>query len=324
MRRLTKLFLISAAGVALLYGLSRRSSCVPRAASSASEDTERIAVQRCDLVETVSAPGSVRPANRTGVRSPVRGRLEELSVAEGSVVTNGQRLGWISTAERAALLDAARLRGDAELTRWKEMYRPVPLLAPTDGIVMARLAEPGQYVGPEADILVLRDRLVAVAQVDEADIARVATSQWAVVTLDAYPGLSITGRVSRLAAEARTVNGVALFDAEVDAPGLPRAARVGLSADCIFQVGVRKGTLVLPEDAVRGNGSEDTVSMTGPGGRPFDRPVRTGARESGLVEILSGLHEGDMVHRKRTVGSDPCRRDSPIIPITHRAQEARP
>lgn len=80
---------------------------------------KRYRVHSGDLVQSVQATGNVQPLNRLELRPPVAGRVEQVLVQEGDYVKRGQTLAWISSSERAALLDAARAQGEAELKKWE-------------------------------------------------------------------------------------------------------------------------------------------------------------------------------------------------------------
>ena len=70
-----------------------------------------IKVERGDLKVTVATTGTVKPQNRVEIKPPIPGRIEELFFDEGAVVRKGQILGFLSSTDRAALLDAARAKG---------------------------------------------------------------------------------------------------------------------------------------------------------------------------------------------------------------------
>jgi len=55
----------------------------------------------------ISTTGTVQPQNRLEIKPPISGRIEEILVKEGQIVTVGQILAWMSSTERAALLDTA-------------------------------------------------------------------------------------------------------------------------------------------------------------------------------------------------------------------------
>ena len=91
-------------------------------------------VKRGDIEMRVTSTAVVQPRNRLEIKPPIAGRIEQVLVREGQTVDKGQVLGWMSSTERAALLDAARTRGPEELQRWEELYRPTPIVAPIRGL----------------------------------------------------------------------------------------------------------------------------------------------------------------------------------------------
>src|SRR4051812_1144005 len=60
------------------------------------------------IQDTVDATGGVAPLNRVEIKPPISGRIERLLVDEGTRVKSGQTLAWMSSSDRAAILDAAR------------------------------------------------------------------------------------------------------------------------------------------------------------------------------------------------------------------------
>ncbi len=152
-----------------------------------------VSVSRGDLELTILSTGVVQPRNRLEIKPPIAGRAEQVLVQEGQHVTKGQIMAWMSSTERAALIDAARARGPEELKRWEELYRATPVLAPINGTVILRSVEPGQtFTGNDA-VFVMSDRLTVKAQVDETDIAQIRLRQPAQLVLDAYPDQPFAG-----------------------------------------------------------------------------------------------------------------------------------
>lgn len=71
---------------------------------------------------TILSTGTVQPENRLEIKPPIAGRVDKVLIHEGEHVKKGQILAWMSSGERAALLDAARADGPEEVKRWTEMY----------------------------------------------------------------------------------------------------------------------------------------------------------------------------------------------------------
>jgi macrolide-specific efflux system membrane fusion protein len=227
------------------------------------------------------------------------GRVEEVLVREGDYVKRGQVLAWLSSTERAALVDAARARGPEALKRWEELYKAAPLLAPISGQVISRDTEPGQSISQADKVVVLSNRLIVKAQVDETDIAKVRQGQDAEIRLDAYAREKVPAKVGHIAYEARTVNNVTMYDIDVLPQKVPGFMRSGMTANVAFTTEQREGVLLLPLEAVTRSRREAFVLVAGPGpdgaSKPVSRSVKVGLDDGSQVEIESGLKEGEMV-----------------------------
>jgi len=256
-----------------------------------------VKVERGDVELTIVATGVVEPQNRVEIKPPIAGRIEEVVVEEGQRVAKGEILAWMSSTDRAALLDAARARGAEEVARWEDLYKAAPLLAPLDGVIIARKVEPGQTVTSADIVLVLSDRLIVKAQVDETDIGKVREQQAAEIELDAYPGQSIPARVDHIAYEAETVNNVTVYEVDVLPGEVPEFMRSGMTADVTFHVERVVGVLTLPAEAIRRGEEGDSVQVAGerPQDPPQTVPVETGVDNGKSIEITGGLSEGQTV-----------------------------
>src|SRR3977135_4131036 len=72
-----------------------------------SVDVRMEAVQKRDLVASVTASGQVRPQTKVDVASDVSGKIMKLSVKEGQMVTAGQFLLQIDQSQPQAAVDRA-------------------------------------------------------------------------------------------------------------------------------------------------------------------------------------------------------------------------
>ena len=270
-------------------------SCHRGGAKASKETFRRVQATRQDLRVTKTATGEVKPQNRVEVKPAIPGRIEEILVREGDSVTQGQVLAWMSSTDRAALLDAARAQGPEVLARWEAAYKAAPLMSPLVGTVIVRAVEPGQTVTTSDPVLVVADRLIVKAQVDETDIAAIALGQAASMTLDAYPEQPIPAHVDHIAYEAKTVNNVTIYEVDVLPDEVPDFMRSGMTATVTFTVTDKPGALVVPSEAVHHDDAGASVMTPGKNGRPVRRDVTAGVADGKWVEIVSGLQEGDAV-----------------------------
>lgn len=254
-------------------------------------------VQRGDIAKYVLSTGAVAPENKLNIQAPIAGRAEQVLVDQGSKVKKGQVLAWISSTERAALLDSARSEGAAELKKWEEIYRPTPVMAPIDGMIITRSIQPGQTFTTTDAILVMSDHLIVQAQIDETDIAQIQLKQEAAIELDAYPGQTIHGRVSKIAYDSKTTNNVTTYEVDVLPEAVPPYMRSGMTANVTFPTGSKTGTLVIPSDAVKTKEGRPYVLVPPPKGKdPAQREITLGISDGKRVEVLTGLNEGETIY----------------------------
>jgi len=265
-----------------------------------------VSVTRGDIDATILSTGVVQPRNRLEIKPPIAGRAEQVLVQEGERVTKGQIMAWMSSTERAALIDAARARGPEELKRWEELYRPTPVLAPIDGTIILRSVEPGQtFTGSDA-VFVMSDRLTIKAQVDETDISRIRLRQHAQLMLDAYPNQTFAGAVDQIAYDAKNVNNVTTYQVDVLPKKAPSFMRSGMTANVRFVTESRQDVLLVPSEAVKSRGSKNTVRLAAasPDDQPEEKEIKIGLTDGRVTEVLDGLKENDkvLVQKLRTGG----------------------
>ena len=250
-------------------------------------------VTRGPIEVTVQSTGTVHPRNRIEIKPPLAGRAEEVVVREGQRVRKGQVLLWMSSSERAALIDAARARGPEEVKRWEEFYRATPVVAPIDGTVIQRTVEPGQSFAATDALLVIADRLLVEAQVDETDIAKIRVQLPARIQLDAYPEDIVPATVGAVAYEAKTVNNVTTYTVDVLPSKVPPTMRSGMTATVTFVLATKENVLHVPAHALRDKDGRKSVLVPDAKGAPREQVVETGLTDGRQTEIRSGLADGD-------------------------------
>ncbi len=258
---------------------------------------EEILVARGSISSAVSTTGVVEPKNRLKIQSSIGGRVEEILVAEGQHVKKGEVLALLSSTERAALLDAARVQGKSEESYWKKVYKETAIIAPLDGQIIVRSIDPGQAVTASDSLFVLSDHLIVKAYVDETDIGRVKIGQKAVIGLDAYPDIRVNGVVDHIYYESHLQNNVNIYNVDVIPERIPEVFRSGMSANIEILVQEKQGVLLLPIGAVQSRKGK-TVVLLKKGGTEKGvryRAVRTGLQDGRNIEILEGLSDNEAV-----------------------------
>ncbi|MFC1620708.1 efflux RND transporter periplasmic adaptor subunit [Candidatus Omnitrophota bacterium] len=243
----------------------------------------------------VTTTGVVEPQNRLELKPSISGRIEEILVKEGIHVNKGDILAWMSSTERAALVDAARSQGEETLEYWEEAYKKTPIISPIDGEVIVRAVEPGQTVATSDAVLVLSDRLVVSGQFDETDIGRVKVGQEALITLDAYPDIKIEGVVDHVAYESETINNVTIYDVDVLPKDIPDTLRSGMSVTVEVIEKKAENVITIPSSVIYYDGKRQFVLVNDHRGKTQERDVEIGLNNDQTAEIISGLSLEDNV-----------------------------
>jgi macrolide-specific efflux system membrane fusion protein len=252
---------------------------------------------RGNLSQTVATVGTVKPQNRLEIKPPITGRVEKILVREGQQVKVGEILALMSSTERATLIDAARLKGDKEFKYWQRAYKETPLIAPIDGVVIVRDVEPGQTVSAGDAVLVLSDRLIVEADVDETDIGELKEGQKAIIGLDAYPKIKIDAVVDHISHESQIVSNVTIYKVDVLPREIPDVFRSGMSANVEVFVKEVKDALLIPSDAVVHEKNGTFVRMKdSASGEMRNVPITMGLESEGQVQVVSGISEGDTIY----------------------------
>ena len=283
--------------ISLLIVLSLGISlAIKKSKKSTEEIIREISPAYGDIRIFISTTGIVQPQNRLEIKPLISGRIEKILVKEGEKVKAGEILVWMSSTERAALLDAARSQGEKTLQYWQEVYKPAPLIAPIDGEIIVRAVEPGQTVTSSDAVIVLSDRLIVKAQVDETDIGKVKLGQTAVISLDAYPQIKVKAAVDHISYESKIINNVTIYEVDILPERVPEVFRSGMSAEVNIVEKNKEGVLLIPIEAVKQDKEGSFVFFSqGIGKKPVRQEIKSGISDGKNIEIISGLGEEDKI-----------------------------
>jgi RND family efflux transporter MFP subunit len=162
--------------------------------------------------------------------------------------------------------------------------------APFDGVVSVVDARPGQIIALQTPIatLISSGRTVE-ARVSEEKFAGIAVGQKASVEFLGYEGKVFDAKVSKVlpTAEAATQRYVVYLDVDIPVDKLVP----GLTGETVIDVDTHPMALLAPRRALIGGNRLLVVRD----GRIEERTIKLGYTSLTLVEVLSGVEEGDLV-----------------------------
>lgn len=207
-------------------------------------------------------------------------------------------------AARAAVsnAEAAVSSSRAAITAAETALEGTEIRSPVAGHVTRVLVAVGDRVAPGAiaaglfpvqvmDLGVLRIE----AQASETDVVDLAVDQDATITFDALDDITLDGHVCEIESVGILVQGVPTYPVRVCLDNTDARVRVGLTATVNVGTGRAENVLLLPSRAVALIGDKHTVTLLLADNRPVETQVTVGRRSGGMVEIVTGLTEGQRV-----------------------------
>jgi RND family efflux transporter MFP subunit len=215
----------------------------------------------------------------------------------------------VEAAQAQVELSRAQLgQSQARLEELQINLTNTRILSPVDGFVGSRRVDAGAFVGPNSPVVSVVDisfvRLVT--NLVERDLKRVGTGMAAEVQVDAYPGEVFAGRVARVAPILDPATRTAQMEVEV--PNASARLKPGMYARVSFTVAESPNALTVPRNAVLDLEGVRGVYIAGDKAAKWT-PVTTGIQQEEVVEVLSGLQDGDRIV---TLGSASLRDGDPI------------
>lgn len=263
-----------------------------------SDIENRLARAHYDLEQATRDYNSLRrlQEKNAATRSDVQSAQDHVRQLQIEIEGLGKRRGVLVakpdvTAAQARVQDAETA---LSLARAKQALSVIR--APISGTVYGLAVQNGAYV-TEGSLIANIGELARVrvrVYVDEPELGRVVVGQPVTIRWQALPGKEWDGTVERKPASIQALGSRQVGEVlcTVDNPG--RELIPGTNVDAEIRTAVAENALVIPREALRHDGGGDYVFVVKDG--VLDRrAVKTGATSPTLVQITTGLAEGDAV-----------------------------
>ena len=224
----------------------------------------------------------------------------EYTVAEAQLAASQQNLKLVKEGARQEVREASQAKlkeMEAILEQERTRLKDTKIVAPFRGEISRKYVDAGAFVSPSSPStplvnLVHTETLKLVANVLEKDVPLLKVGLKAKVQVESYAGRIFEGKVekinSALDLSTRTLQ------AEVYIPNSDRSLKPGMFANVEVVLLEKPQTLVIPREAILGEGSEISVFVADEK-QAVRRPITIGYEQDRMVEVLTGLNEGDKV-----------------------------
>jgi RND family efflux transporter MFP subunit len=281
-------------------------------------------------VAPADAAGTIRASGLVGYRrEPVLsftapGVVGDIRVDAGDVVRRGQTLATLRRTTGGANVDEAALaqaNAERDLARTQALYErgfvsearlddarlaversrgSSVIVAPADGVVLRRAAEPSQTVGAGTPILVLgetRSGVVVRVPVAASQAARIRVGDVVAVRIAELGDTARTGRVTRVGAKGDDATGA--FEVEIE---IADAANLRSGMVAVVEIATNAAATAAPSAIVvptlsllDARADQGVVFVVDAENIARRRAVRTAGVTQAGVLVVEGLNSGDRV-----------------------------
>ncbi|MDC7222434.1 MAG: efflux RND transporter periplasmic adaptor subunit [Spirochaetales bacterium] len=248
-------------------------------------NVKTVPVIRQELSSYINLSGDVNAAGSVDVYPDVVGKVVSLPVSLGDYVTKGTVLTTVDPSMPGM------------------NYAASPVKAPISGTVTAVNVEMGQTVSQQFPVVTIGDlsQLEIITNIPERFIYQVELGQRGIISSSAAGGNSFDAKVSEIAPvvnqSSRTMETRLIMEGD-------NQIKAGMFVTIKLITSTSANALTIPEEALIIRNDTQFVYLVA-GEAVKKTPVETGKKSNGLVEILSGLDEGDeVVTEGKTLLSD--------------------
>ena len=189
--------------------------------------------------------------------------------------------------------DQARLAAEREAAR--EQRHNMRLLAPVDGVVTARIAEPGSTVVAGQAVVRMFDprSLWITTRLDQSRSAGLVAGLSAKIRLRSSPHTFVPGSVVRIEPAGDSITEEHIVQVKFDS--VPKGLSMGEIAEVIVRLPAVSNALVVPNAAIRQQGARTGVWVPDEGTLRFISVEAGSESDDGMLQVHGSLKAGDTV-----------------------------
>ena len=286
---------------------------------------ETLTVKAVEIPARYVTSGSVTSDHRVMITSRISGYIRKLPVREGDRVKKGEvlvRIDPVNAKQTLVQAEADLADARADKQRYEALFRAhaaskqqldrvrlrykvaksrvaqarnhlgyAEVRSPVNGVVVEKRMSKGDLASPGAGIMSIEDpaSLLVNTYVSEQFVSRIHVGDSVDVEIPSI-GRHIRGAVRQVVEAADPVSHQFLVKIAIQDGDL----HPGMFAQAGFSIGKRKA-LIAPAAAIVSRAGLHGVYIVDAKGVAHYRQVRVGAKRDGGIEILAGLHDGDVI-----------------------------
>jgi HlyD family secretion protein len=251
--------------------------------------------------DTYKANVTTARGNITSALSTIGDQLQSIASQKTVVAKMKNELALTISGATKEDIEKAKARVEearAQVTRARARLAKTIITSPISGIVSRIDVEVGETVsgGDRVVDVISQDDFEIEVDVPEIDIAKLSVGNKATLTLDPYGSQEIfSAEVFEVEPAERVVDGISTYKTTLVFIEKDPRIKAGMTANIVIETAKKEKALVVPQRAIFKKENKEFVRVL-KDGKTEEVQVSVGLYgEAGLVEIVSGLSEGDEV-----------------------------
>lgn len=291
--------------------IAQAEAAIQTATAQVRDAESRLDLARSELSRNrqLEAQGAISANELDNFVQAVRSAEAGLDTATFQLQESRDRLAEIQNdplPEAVAQAEARLEQARAQLESAQVQFADTQIRAPFAGIVTQKYANEGAFVTPTTSasdatsatstaIVAIANDLEIIAEVPEADIAKIRPGQRVEIVADAFPDEVYEGRVRLIAPEAIERQNVTLFQVRIELRSGQDVLRSNMNVSVAFIGDELTDALVVPTVAIITQDGQSGVLVPDERDRIRFRPVTLGSQAGNQIQIIEGVDEGDRV-----------------------------
>lgn len=197
--------------------------------------------------------------------------------------------------ERLLLWDISEKQID-DLAKTGSISKTMTLYSPADGYVITKSVIEGDKISPGMKLFQIADlsTVWVIAHIYDYELPFISNGQKAKLSMPYLPGQEFVGRISYVYPYLDNKN--RSVEVRIDIPNKKMILKPNMYGTVTIESRLPGERIVIPDQAVIRSGLRDVAFVSLGDGKFLPREVKLGAvGENDMVEVISGLNEGDMV-----------------------------
>ncbi|MFO7815188.1 MAG: efflux RND transporter periplasmic adaptor subunit [Halanaerobiales bacterium] len=248
------------------------------------------------MKKTIPVSGNIFPIEEHGLSFSTQGTVSSVKLEEGETISKGDIL--IELKNNKEKLELVRAENNYENLQIngtenaieearlnyeiaEENLKETQLKAPYSGVVTELLVQKGDYInsGQKVATLIDNTNYEVDAKIDESELADLEIGQDVEISMEALPGLELTGQLTEISSKAESTSGVVTVPITVLIDSVNNSFKPGLSADMDIIVKVVNDEIIIPVTAIVNREGKKLVQ-------------KVVDEETEMVEVETGLTDG--------------------------------